>query len=312
MVDLSVVIVSWNVGELLQRCLSSVAGSPTAGRSIETIVVDNASSDGSPEMVSREFPDVHLIANQCNVGFARASNQGLLEGSGTYVLFLNPDTEVLGDALLTMVRYLEVHREVGALGPQLLYGDGSIQSSRRRFPTMATGVFESTLLEQWWPHNRWIRRYRMAEQSDSEAQCVDWVVGACLLVRSVVLDEVGPFDEGYFMYSEELDLCRRIHDAGWKVAYVPDAQVVHHEGKSSEQVVAARHTHFQTSKLRYYRKYHGRAQSELLRTFLLATYVYQVVEEAVKWLVGHKRPLRAARLRAYTEVLRTRLAPRGA
>jgi len=313
-VDLSVVIVSWNVRELLRRCLQSVVYSPQSsvlsrtqdddqGLRTEIIVVDNASSDGSVEMVRAEFPQVRLIANERNLGFTRGNNQGLALSRGRYVLFLNPDTEVVGDALATMVHYMDDHPDVGALGPLLRYPDGSVQSSRRRFPTLGTALFESTLLELWWPGNPWARRYRMADWPDDVEQEVDWVVGACLLARREVLDQVGGFDEGFFMYSEEMDLCRRIKAAGWRVVYLPSAQVIHHEGKSSEQVVPARHIHFQTSKVRYFRKYHGSWAAEVLRLFLLITYVYQMVEEGLKWLLGHKRPLRAARVRAYWQVL---------
>jgi GT2 family glycosyltransferase len=147
----------------------------------------------------------------------------------------------------------------------------------------------------------------MTDTPDEAIQQVDWVVGACLLVRRQIYEEVGGLDEGFFMYSEELDWCRRIKDAGWEVVYLPTATVIHHEGKSSEQVVPARHIYFQGSKLRYFRKHHGSFQAEVLRCFLLATYVYQLAREGFKWLVGHKRPLREERVRAYSQVLRSGL-----
>lgn len=300
MVDLSIVIVSWNVRDLLRRCLASIA--PT-GISCEIFVVDNASSDGSPGMVEAQFPAVHLIANDDNCGFTAANNQGLRRCQGRYSLLLNPDTEVVGCALEEMVRYMDQHPGVGALGPQLLYPDGSRQSSRRRFPTFATTLVESTIVQEWWTDNRLLRRYYMSDTDDDAIQAVDWVVGACLLVRRQVVDQVGGLDEGFFMYSEELDWCRRIKDEGWEVVYYPPARIIHHEGKSSEQVVPARHIHFQSSKVRYVRKHHGPLQAELLRWFLLATYGYQFAREGFKWLVGHKRALRAERLRAYRQVL---------
>lgn len=346
-VDLTAIIVSWNVRDLLRRCLLSVckahaAGMPsneqekvadhstprTAGSKprterqppleakesaaashlrIEVIVVDNASSDGSQEMIRAEFPHVRLISNDRNRGFTAANNQGLNLSRGRTLLLLNPDAELLDDALLTMTRYMDDHPEVGALGPQLRYPDGSPQSSRRRFPTLATGLVESTILQEWWPDNRLIRRYTVADRGDDLVQEVDWLVGACLLVRRQAYEEVGGLDEGYFMYSEEMDWCRRLKDAGWRIIYLPTAVVIHHEGKSSEQVVAARHIHFHSSKVRYFRKHHGRWQGEFLRCFLLLTYVYQLGREGLKWLVGHKRPLRADRVRAYWQVLRSRL-----
>ncbi len=318
MVDLSVVIVSWNVCDLLRRCLASVLGASQPADddlapmsdsepSIEIIVVDNASTDGSPEMVRAEFPQVRLIANPDNRGFTAGNNQGLVESTGRFLLLLNPDTEIVGAALSTMMAYMDAHPEVGALGPRLCYPDGSLQPSRRRFPTLATALVESTVVQEWWRDNPLLRRYYMADTPDEAIQPVDWVAGACLLVRREVYDQVGGLDEGFFMYSEEMDWCKRIQDAGWKVVYLPTARVIHHEGKSSEQVVPARHIHFQSSKVRYFRKHHGALQAEALRAFLLATYGYQLTREGFKWLVGHKRPLRAERVRAYRQVLRSGL-----
>ena len=277
-------------------------------------------------MVAAEFPAVRLIANAENVGFTRGNNQGLAVARGRNVFFLNPDTEVVGDALVTMVAYLDAHPEVGALGPQLRYGDGGLQSSRRRFPTFAAALFESTPLAWHWPANPWARRYRMEEQvsgirdqgsgvrgqddrgaAAATGQEVDWVVGAALMVRREVLAQVGGFDEGYFMYSEELDLCRRIKEAGWRIVYLPTAQIVHHEGKSSEQVVAVRHIRFQTSKVRYFRKFHGPFPAEALRVFILASFAVEWLLEACKWLLGSRRPLRRERMVAYGQLLKSRL-----
>ena len=317
MVDLTIIIVSWNVRDLLSRCLHSLVAeaSPSGqdlslrvgGSLVEIVVVDNASADGSAEMIRAEFPQVRLLVNDDNRGFAAASNQGLALSRGRQLLLLNPDTEVLGDALPAMLRYVDAHPAVGALGPRLCYPDGSLQSSRRRFPTFATGLVESTVVQEWWGDNRILRRYYMADTPDDAIQPVDWVVGACLLVRRETYEQVGGLDEGFFMYSEEMDWCHRIKDAGWEVVYLPTATVVHHEGKSSEQVVPARHIHFQSSKVRYFRKHHGAFQSGMLRRFLLSTYVYQIGREGLKWLLGHKRPMRAERIRAYRRVLRSGL-----
>jgi len=307
--DLSIIIVNWNVRDLLRRCLHSLLRPSTHPLQHEIIVIDNASNDGSVEMLRTEFPQVRLIANEENRGFTAANNQGLAVAGGRYLLLLNPDTEVVDDALTVMVRYMEEHPQVGVLGPRLLYPDGRLQPSRRRFPTFATALLESTVIQQWSPDNRVLRRYYMRDTPDDETQEVDWLVGACLLVRREVYEQVGGLDEGFFMYSEELDWCKRIKEAGWRIVYLPTATVIHHEGKSSEQVVAARHIYFQSSKVRYFRKHHGPIQGEVLRWFLLGTYVYQAAREGVKWLLGHKRPLRAARLRAYRQVLASRLLP---
>jgi GT2 family glycosyltransferase len=258
-------------------------------------------------MVRAEFPLVHLIANEENRGFTLANNQGLELSQNQYLLLLNPDTEIVGEALATMVSFMEAHPEVGALGPQLRYPDGSLQPSRRRFPTFATALVESTILQEWSKDNQILRRYYMTDTPDDAVQEVDWIVGACLLVRREVYEQIGGLDEGFFMYSEELDWCKRMKDVGWHVVYLPTATVIHHEGKSSEQVVPSRHIYFQSSKVRYFHKHHGPLQSAALRFFLLATYFYQMVREAFKWLVGHKRALRMERIKAYRQVLKSGL-----
>ncbi len=330
--DLSIVIVNWNVRELLRRCLESILGSDdlsvggvagphSAARSrwtAEVIVVDNASADGSAAMLTQDFPFVQVIANPDNRGFTRANNQGLAASRGRYVLFLNPDTEAAPAALGQMLAWAEAQPSAGIVGPQLRYGDGSVQSSRRRFPTLATFFLESTIMQRWWPRNRTLSRYYVLDRPDDATSRVDWVVGACMLVRRAVLDQIGGFDEGFFMYSEELDLCRRAVDAGWQVVYLPAAVVTHYEGKSSEQVVAARHIRFHSSRVRYVQKYHGRLAAAAVRSFLLLTFVYQWLEEAGKWLAGFvmsgqrgQQAMRRERMAAYSQVLRSGLQPVG-
>jgi N-acetylglucosaminyl-diphospho-decaprenol L-rhamnosyltransferase len=306
MVDLSIVIVSWNVRDLLRQCLHSVLDLQTC--KLEVIVVDNVSTDGTVEMVQAEFPGVHLIVNTENRGFPAANNQGIAVAQGRYTMILNPDTEIVGDALATMVAYADENPDMGVVGPQLLNDDGSMQPSRRRFPTLATAFFESTWLQGCAPR-RLLERYYVQEQPDDTTLDVDWVMGAALMARREAIAQVGLMDEGYFMYSEELDWCKRFKDAGWRVVYLPTAQIVHYGGKSSDQVVTSRHVHFQTSKVYYFRKHHGRLAGEALRWFLLGNYVWQLGLEGAKWLVGHKRSLRAERIAAYWQVLRSSLLP---
>jgi GT2 family glycosyltransferase len=305
---LSIIIVNWNVRDLLRQCLRSI----DAGRGeleVEVIVVDSASADDSVAMVQSEFPWVRLIACDENVGFPRGNNIGLAQARGDYLLLLNPDTVVLDDALTVMMAYLAAHPAVGVVGPQLLNPDGTVQSSRRRFPTLATGFFESTWLQGLAPGV--LRRYYALDLPDDATAEVDWLVGACFMAPREVYERVGGLDESYFMYSEELDWCRRIVVAGWRVVYHPAARVIHHVGQSSDQAVTARHVNFQRAKLRYYRKYHGRAAAGALRLFLLANYAGQLALEALKGALGNKRDLRRQRVRAYAAVLRSGLPPAG-
>jgi N-acetylglucosaminyl-diphospho-decaprenol L-rhamnosyltransferase len=303
--DLSIVIVNWNVHDLLRRCLGSVVSGQWSVVS-EIIVVDNASTDGSVEMLRNEFPQVTLIVNASNRGFAAANNQGIAAAQGRYVLLLNPDTEVLGSALITLIRYLEAHPSVGLIGPQLLYPDGRVQSSRRRFPTLATLFLESTWLASLAPRSL-LRRYYFLDQPDDATLDVDWIMGAAMLIRREVIEQAGGMDAGFFMYSEELDWCRRIKAAGWRVVYCPAARVIHHEGKSSEQAVPDRHVNFQRSKIRYALKYHGSRVATALRCYLLGLYAWQLGLELIKGLLGHKWALRWQRARAYGQVLKSKL-----
>ncbi len=352
MPDLAIIIVSWNVRDLLRRCLQSVAASLAgSGISYELLVVDNAGGDDTPAMLRAEFPQVRLLEPGRNLGFAGANNLALRElgyrGQGTgdrvpdsaqqssdgsaqslvrYVLLLNPDTEVVGAALPRLVAYLAAHPEVIAVGPQLRYADGSIQSSRRRFPTRLTFFWESTLLERLCPGNPWARRYHCADRSAELEQRVDWLVGAALLVRGTAIAHAGLLDEQFFMYSEELEWQwrlqgagdtgygrrttgdgRRTTDDGSRIVYLPDAVVLHYEGRSSEQVPAGRHLHFQRSKLRLARRMYGMLFAETLRIFLLLGYLWELLLEAGKYLLGHRRTLRRRRIGVYLAVLRTGL-----
>lgn len=361
---LSILIVAWNVRDLLRACLLSItrssrpldanshqrafgpnaltqathrAGPPAPPRlpharsaeaagpaapaapTLEVVVVDNASSDGTVEMLAAEFPWVRVVANPANLGFTRGNNQAFAAAQGEYLYFLNPDTELLndklhGDSLHLLYAAVRADAGVALAGPQLRYADNSLQESIRRFPTPLTGFFESTWLAGLWSGNPWARSFHMADWRVPFAHDVDWVVGAAMLARRSALLQAmegkpypGPFDEGFFMYSEEMDLCRRLKALGWRILYAPQAQVIHLEGRSSDQALAARHLHFNTSKVRYWRKWFGPRWSESLRSYLLLEYRIQIALERAKWLVGSKRVMRKQRIGVYKQVLASRL-----
>lgn len=320
---LCILIVSWNVRELLRACLQSLQAHPCTLMQQAIVVVDNASHDGSAEMVTAGYPHVTLLQNQTNRGFTGGNNDGLREverlwstrvaaRSGQtstlpqradYVLLLNPDTEVTPGALDELVGYAEANDGVGVVGPQLRYPDGSVQSSRRRFPSLQLAMVESTWAQAGAPRAL-LDHYYVRDRSDDETCDVDWVVGAAMLVRRAAIERVGGLDEqSFFMYSEELDWCKRIKDAGWRVAYHPRARIVHHEGQSSGQVSAQRMIYFNTSKVRYFAKHHGTADAEALRRSLLTQFEQQIRMERIKALLGHKRALRNERIAAYEAVL---------
>lgn len=313
---ISILIVNWNVRDLLRACLRSLHTFAASSHPQHIVVVDNASSDGTVEMLHNEFPDVHCIANTSNRGFTGGNNDGLAwieknlrsaaevsNRHSDYILLLNPDTEVTAGALDALLAYADANPDVGVVGPQLRYPDDSIQSSRRRFPTLFTAMIESTWLQASLP-SRWLDGFYVRDRTDDQTSVVDWVMGAAMLVRHYAYAKVGGLDEhNFFMYSEELDWCRRIVQAGWRVVYHPAAVVIHHEGQSSQQVSARRMRYFNRSKVRYFAKHHGAAQAALLRITLQAQFLWQMGLEATKWLLGHRRPLRAERLRAYWAVI---------
>ncbi|WP_129627942.1 glycosyltransferase family 2 protein [Candidatus Oscillochloris fontis] len=311
MPTLAIVIVSWNVRDLLRRCLQSVADSlALSDLDARIVVVDNASGDGTPEMLRAEFPQVELIESGANLGFAAGNNLALERlGLGVqprttapaYVLLLNPDTEVVGRALGRLMAEMQAHPDLVVVGPRLRYGDGSLQSSRRHFPTRMTLFWESTPLERLWPHNPWLRHYRCVNQFEARVQRVDWLVGAALLVRGRAIQAAGLFDERFFMYSEELEWQARLQREG-RVAYVPDAEIMHYEGKSSEQVLARRHIWFQSSKIRLAQIWFGWRFARLLRLVLRLGYLYELLVEGLKWLLGHRRELRRQRIAVYRQV----------
>jgi GT2 family glycosyltransferase len=304
-----ILIVSWNVRELLRKCLTSLERYPSTTHAQQIIVVDNASSDDTPRMLREQFTLTHVLANENNRGFTGGNNDGLalstqLTPAADYVLLLNPDTEVTPDALDTLARYMDVHSDVGVVAPRLLYADGSPQSSRRRFPTLMTAMFESTWLQGIAPQAM-LDHYYARDLRDDEINDVDWVVGAAMFVRASAIRQIGALDEkNFFMYSEELDWCRRMKQAGWRVVWHPNATVIHHEGKSSEQVSARRMQYFNTSKVRYFRKHHGAVRANLLRFTLMAQFVWQWLKEAAKSALGHRRAMRQERMQAYQQVIR--------
>jgi len=251
--DLSVVIVTWNSGDYLSDCLGSIQGQQS-DLTTEVIVVDNASSDGTVEMVRKEFPDVHLLVNTQNLGYTRACNIGLQRTTGRLVLILNPDTRLQSGSLSRMIDYFQDHPQLGVLGPQLLNPDGSIQPSCRRFPSYRLMFWEFTGLSTLFPKHPVFGAWRMGSFDHEEIRSVDQPMGACLLLRREALDQVGFMDERFEMFFNDVDLCRRLASAGWDIVFFPLARVVHDAGS---HVRRARYRMLLTSHkdcLRYFRK----------------------------------------------------------
>lgn len=265
-VDLAIVIVNYNVCELLRRCLQSVYASD--GEFIfEVCVVDNASTDDSVIMVQNEFPQVKLIANQQNLGYPAANNQGLRhlgvdrpvkKERPTYCLLLNPDTEVPTDAFAKLLAYLGQNPDVAVVGPKLVMLDGRLDlACRRSFPTPTTSIYRMTGLSRVFPNSRRFGRYNMTYLDEDVTADVDSVVGAFMMVRTQAIDQVGLMDERFWMYGEDLDWAKRIKDAGWRVVYNPEVTVLHVKRASSRQNSRADVEFYRAMLIFYYKHYYS-------------------------------------------------------
>jgi GT2 family glycosyltransferase len=262
--DLSIIILNWNTCALLEKCLQSLQCSQP-GLDFEVIVVDNASEDGSREMVRDLFPEVILHTNPTNIGFGAGNNTGVPHTTGRWILFLNSDTVVLEGALTKLVQYGDSRPESGIVGPKLLNGDGSLQFSCRHYPTLGAGVFRNTPLGRLFPNNKYATDYLMQDWDHTEPRDVDWVSGAALMIRRRVVEQIGTFDEDFFMYCEDVDLCWRANHAPhpdlpgqtWRVAYYPDAVIYHLIGKSSDQVPTRMTYEFHRSQYLFYKKHYA-------------------------------------------------------
>lgn len=262
--DLSVIVVSWNTRELLRVCLRSVY--EAAGDLLfEVIVVDNGSTDGSPEMVASEFPQAVLTCNEANRGFAAANNQAIQASTGRHVLLLNPDTEVRPSALTTLVRFLDERPDAGATGSLLLDPGGGMQPSCSPMPTLSRELWRLLHLDRLWPY----ASYPMRGWSRQTPREVDVAQGACLILRRGALAQAGYLDEDYFIYTEEVDLCHRIRGCGWKVYWVPTAEVVHYGGQSTRQVAGPMFLWLYRSKVLFFRKRRGRVAAWIYKAVLL-------------------------------------------
>ncbi len=275
MIDLSVIIVSWNVRSYLADCLRSVyAEFNQAGLKGEVWVVDNNSTDGTVEMVQNLFPQVNLISNADNPGFGAANNQGMAaanEYDPRYHFLLNPDTVVRPGAIQKMVQFMDSHPEVGMSGARLVYGDGRFQHSAFEFPRLGQLLFDLFPVPARLYESKMNGRYpRKMYEPSSKAFKIDHPLGATMLVRRDVAEATQGFDQEFFMYCEELDWCRRIHEAGWEIYTVPSAEIVHYGGESTGQVAARSVINLWESRARFYRRYYGSLINKLASWIVLA------------------------------------------
>ncbi len=303
--DLSIIIVSYNTCALLRACLQSIerargaVGAPT----VEVIVVDNGSADDSRAVVRREFPLVRLIESD-NVGFAAGNNKGITASVGRYLLLLNPDTEIIGDALSTLVRFMDEHPRAGLAGARLEYADGSFQHAAFRFPNLWMTFFDFYNINHRLINSRLNGRYSTKQYAHGSFQ-IDHPLGACMIVRRSAVDSVGALDEGYFMYAEEIDWCLRMKHAGWEVWHVAEARVIHHAGQSTQQFRHRMFVELHRSRARLFQRHYSpafRAANRLLLRLGLAREIMRTQWRAARGQISADE--QRQRLAAYSEVWR--------
>ena len=285
--DVSVVVVTFNSAPWIERCLESVRG-------YETIVVDNGSTDGTVALVRERFPEAHVIEQE-NLGMGGGNNAGMRLASARYFLLLNADAWVLGDGVEQLARFADQHPDAAVVGPKLLNEDGSLQRSARAFPTLWRLSTEYLFLRKLAPRSRALNTFYEGGFDHDEAREVDWLFGACLLVRRDAADEVGLFDEDFFMFSEETDWLYRFHQAGWSVYFYPGAEVVHVGGASHGGTLFAENVR---GHLRFLAKHRGPREAERGRRLLLAGVRLRLLlfrgerrrsyREAARWLSSGK------------------------
>jgi GT2 family glycosyltransferase len=264
--DLSVIIVNWNTRELLLKCIESFYRT-VKGLGFEIFVVDNGSSDGSPDSVQRRFPEIELIRNRRNLGFARANNEALKRSKGRYALLLNTDVILTDDAVEKLVEFMEENPTVGIAGGQLINGDGSKQNSFDNFPSLATEALNKSLLRMFFP-----KRYPSKRVDYREPIDVHSVIGACMIIRSQSIKEVGLLDEDYFFFLEETDWCYRMRRRRWRVCHMPQAKIVHLQGKTANLVKDRAKIEYYRSLYLFFKKHRGIVESALLRGCLFSRF----------------------------------------
>jgi GT2 family glycosyltransferase len=257
-VIVSVIIVSWNAREYLTQCLATLT-TGACRYPMEIIVVDNASSDGSADVVASMYPSVRIIRNSKNLGFAKANNIGISTSSGKYICLINSDVEVLTGCITQLVDYCDAHAETGMAGPRIIGSDGKLQRSCRGFPSLWNMLCRALALDSLFPRFKLFTGYLLRHWPQDCLRRVDILTGCFWVVRREALNEVGLLDEIFFMYGEDMDWCKRFRDKGWAVAFVPSAEAIHYGGASSSNAPVRFYIERHRADLQYWRKHHSRA-----------------------------------------------------
>jgi GT2 family glycosyltransferase len=284
MLDLSIIVVSWNARVFLRQCLTSIAATADRERS-EVIVVDNASGDGSWEMVQEHFPDVVLIRNASNVGFAKACNIGIRLSRGKYVALVNSDVEILEGCLTRLVTYLNENPQVGMIGPRIVGRDRVMQRSCMGFPTIWNTLCAALALPSLFPRSSLFGGWLLSNRSFDHVQTVDILNGMFVITRRRALDQVGLLDEDFFMYGEDMDWCRRFWAGDWPIVFYPQAVAIHYGGASSANAPVRFYVEMNRSLLKYFKKHQGWVGHQALCGVIAIHQFVRVVANAAVYLI---------------------------
>jgi GT2 family glycosyltransferase len=298
--DVSIIVVNWNTKSLLRDCLISVY-EESRDIDFEIIVVDNASTDGSREMIRNDFPKVILIENIKNRGFAAANNQGIAVAKGRYVLLLNSDTIVLDNCIANIVSFADTQPRAGVIGCRVLNSDRTLQPTCFMFPSILNLLLSSSYLYKLFPNNRFFGREQMTWWDANYVREVDIVKGCFMLIRREAIEKVGGLDENFFMYAEETDWCYRFRKCGWKVMFAPVGEIIHYGGQSTTQIPVAMIIQLRLSILKFIKKHYG-WPSHVVARFLVASFfaVRLPVWLAMAFLRPGARAEAAVKIRAYS------------
>lgn len=284
MLDLSIIIVSWNAKAYLQKCIESIIRE-TSNYKKEIIVVDNASTDGSGELIKEKFQQVVLICNDVNLGFAKANNIGIRKSTGKYILLINSDVEVSKGCIDQMVLFMEQHPEIGMLGPQIIDSNGNLQRSCMGFPTLWNTFCRAVALDTIFPKVKIFGKYLMTPWQHNTIRDVDVINGCFWMVRHETLWRVGLLDERFFIYAEDKDWCKRFWAAGWKVVYFPNARAVHYGGASSSQAPIRFYIEMHRANLQYWKKHHARPTQIGFLIIMVLHHIIRLIGELILFII---------------------------
>ena len=284
MANISVVIVSWNTKKFLIECLESLV-SQEESNSMEIIVVDNASSDGSPEAVSDQFPIAKLIKNKSNLGFARANNIGIEHSTGDYICLINSDIKVLSKCTKQLYDYMNNNPSIGIIGPKIVNSNLFLQCSCRHFPSLWNNFCSAFGLNRIFPNSKICSGEQMIYFKHDRIERVDVIAGCFMMVRRKALEQVGYLDEQFFIYSEDIDWCKRFRDAGWEAIFFPDARAIHYGGASSSNAPIRFSVEQEKALLQYWAKHHSKPAQLTIFIIIILKHLVRLLSGSLLYLI---------------------------